>query len=668
MSQSVLHQNTSHRAFTWRSIALGLLSTAFVCAAAPFNDIVLSDTSLAAGYFPLASVLVMFVMIVCLNAPLHRWAPRRALGSGELAVITMMTLIACSLPNWGMMRFLVPSPVVPFFLGRDDSNFWKQFLAMDLPRGLFAVEDVEKGTSSTVMSWFYAGRPDGEAIPWQAWLKPALTWGIFVAAMLATLVALARLIFPQWSQNERLPFPLVQVQAALIESPARGRALNEVFRSRSLWIAMGLVLLIHGLTCLHAYQPKYAPGISLGYNFERIFADSFLVDLRSKVKASTLSFIIVGVTYFIRSRAAMSLWGIYLLLSVYELIQTRRGAAPTSAMWADQHMGACAAFVIGMLWIGRAHWLRVLRNAFGRSEETVYRRSFWIMVLGIATMLGWLVWAGATWWVACVIIAIILGAHVITSRVVAETGLPYFRSSMSTMQIITNLPTSSVRAADVYFAGTMNLIGPVSNRDGSMGLTMHGIGVADSQVDIDKTRFKLGGTIALTLVVGAIIAAAVTIWCHYTYPTPLARDVVPQGNNFGAVYAPDRDMGDYVIAHGAGSYPATNHNSAIQIGIGFTIVAVLEVLALNVAWWPLLPIGFVASYGAFIGNAWFSIFVGWLVKLLIVTFGGAPLFKTARPFFIGLIFGESLAAAGWLIINAIVVLNGGQSQRVSFML
>ena len=54
--------------------------------------------------------------------------------------------------------------------------------------------------------------------------------------------------------------------------------------------------------------------------------------------------------------------------------------------------------------------------------------------------------------------------------------------------------------------------------------------------------------------------------------------------------------------------------------------------------------------------------------MLVVRLGGASLFDKARPFFIGLIFGESLAAAGWLIINAIVVMNGGQSQKVSFML
>jgi hypothetical protein len=67
------------------------------------------------------------------------------------------------------------------------------------------------------------------------------------------------------------------------------------------------------------------------------------------------------------------------------------------------------------------------------------------------------------------------------------------------------------------------------------------------------------------------------------------------------------------------------------------------------------------------GNAWFSIFVGWLAKVLIVRLGGAGLFQRMRPLFIGIIFGEALAAAFWLMINAIVVLNGGNSQTVKFL-
>ncbi len=104
-------------AITLRSVLLGLIAVVVVCAVTPFNDYVLSNTSLTAGFMPLGMVLILFVLVVGINGTLHRWFPRRALGTGELAIIVLMTLVACSLPNWGMMRFLVPMPVTPFHIG-----------------------------------------------------------------------------------------------------------------------------------------------------------------------------------------------------------------------------------------------------------------------------------------------------------------------------------------------------------------------------------------------------------------------------------------------------------------------------------------------------------------------------------------------------------------------
>ena len=82
----------------------------------------------------------------------------------------------------------------------------------------------------------------------------------------------------------------------------------------------------------------------------------------------------------------------------------------------------------------------------------------------------------------------------------------------------------------------------------------------------------------------------------------------------------------------------------------------------------LLPVGFVTSYGAFIQNVWFSIFLGWLVKMLLLKYGGAKLYQSARPLFVGLIFGEALAAGIWLVVNAVLVLNGYDSQNVQILL
>jgi hypothetical protein len=51
---------------------------------------------------------------------------------------------------------------------------------------------------------------------------------------------------------------------------------------------------------------------------------------------------------------------------------------------------------------------------------------------------------------------------------------------------------------------------------------------------------------------------------------------------------------------------------------------------------------------------WFSIFVGWLVKVLLVRFGGGEVFRRARPLFIGLILGEAFAAAFWLVVSLVL--------------
>src|SRR5688572_24721126 len=73
------------RSITWRSLLVGTVAVILVCGLTPLNDLTLSDTSLAAGFLPLAAVLLSFLLVVGINAPLHRWAPAHALTTGELA-------------------------------------------------------------------------------------------------------------------------------------------------------------------------------------------------------------------------------------------------------------------------------------------------------------------------------------------------------------------------------------------------------------------------------------------------------------------------------------------------------------------------------------------------------------------------------------------------------
>ena len=80
-------------------------------------------------------------------------------------------------------------------------RFWNAFTAMGLPDWLFPVANIAEGRTDPVATWFYTRVPRGERIPWSAWIIPLLAWGVFAAAMLATLVAIARMLLPSEAEH-----------------------------------------------------------------------------------------------------------------------------------------------------------------------------------------------------------------------------------------------------------------------------------------------------------------------------------------------------------------------------------------------------------------------------------------------------------------------------------
>jgi hypothetical protein len=78
---------------------------------------------------------------------------------------------------------------------------------------------------------------------------------------------------------------------------------------------------------------------------------------------------------------------------------------------------------------------------------------------------------------------------------------------------------------------------------------------------------------------------------------------------------------------------------------------VLSVLNLRFAAWPLHPVGYLLCNSWGLQQIWFSVFVGWLCKELVLRVGGAQLLRASRPLFIGLIFGEAAAVAFWLCVS-----------------
>ena len=67
-------------------------------------------------------------------------------------------------------------------------------------------------------------------------------------------------------------------------------------------------------------------------------------------------------------------------------------------------------------------------------------------------------------------------------------------------------------------------------------------------------------------------------------------------------------------------------------------------------WWNLHPVGYAISGSWAINPMIGSIFIGWLLKWIVLKYGGIRLHRKAVPFFLGLVLGEFVIGAFWSLL------------------
>jgi hypothetical protein len=68
--------------------------------------------------------------------------------------------------------------------------------------------------------------------------------------------------------------------------------------------------------------------------------------------------------------------------------------------------------------------------------------------------------------------------------------------------------------------------------------------------------------------------------------------------------------------------------------------------------WPFHPAGYaIASSIWTFGWLWFSIFVSWAIKVILLRIGGIRLCHKMLPFFLGLLLGEFIIGGAWVLVR-----------------
>ena len=97
------------------------------------------------------------------------------------------------------------------------------------------------------------------------------------------------------------------------------------------------------------------------------------------------------------------------------------------------------------------------------------------------------------------------------------------------------------------------------------------------------------------------------------------------------------------------------------LGIAVATVAIL--LQSWVPWWPVHPLGLMLMFDGYVRYYALCVFLVWLSKLLVLSFGGIGLYRRVKPCSYGLVVGYVFAAGCSFLADAIWFPEGGHYIR-----
>ncbi len=636
------------------AVALGLLGSVAIWVLVPYNNFAFNNTYLSDSYLPEAVVASLLLLVLGIN-PLVRLlgASRRVLNQRQVALICSLMLLASVVPSNGLMRMFPRFVAVMNRQLNEVTTTARIAAAAGFRQELFPdplptlQPDGQVSTHETpVSSQFIDELDEGASVPWRAWLAPMASWGVLILALWTMMLGLGGIVYPQWRDHERLPFPLLHVYHALVGDTEEdaGRVLPCTFYSKLFWCGCVVVFVIHLFRGLHVFTAAF-PDFPLRWELSPYFADSVLRFAPPAFGWQAIFFSVVGVAYFIPNRYAISIWGWVFGYSWY--IALGRAYVPTfrAGQVDGQSFGMLLAISIWVLWLGRAHWKRVGLAMFGRAgNDAEVRRNAvagWIFVLGCATIVLWLTWAGCSlWWsvvamLGCAIVALLM------ARIIAETGIPaLWTARISIGGITSQFPLAWLSPTILLLTGAFYAILTRATAVNAAVMSTMALGVDRKASASHQTRLLLGG-LAL-LVLGFVICGAVHLYMGYqsvdvsTVPKTGAH-VINQWERVGRVSYSffTSERGDLLAGFGVGT-------ALLWACSRFPV-------------WPIHPVGILFVNISIGSLVWFSVFLGWLVKTGITHLFGGGAYRRARPLFLGLILGELLAVIVWALVPIVIV-------------
>lgn len=644
------------------AITVGALGCLFIWIATPYNNFLLNNNFISDDYLPEAAIIFFLLLVLILNPLLHKLGPDWSLTRRQFALIFAMLLMASIIPGQGVLRQLPWSLAGSTQQINASAPLSEAIADADINQRMFP-ENISYDRSTPISDQFLDELHLDNHIPWSAWLRLAPVWLFFLLSCWLLMIGTGLVLFPQWRDTERLAFPLLQIYRSLFPDDKRGHLMPAILRNKPFWAGAGLVLFLYALIGLNHHTQDSVPGFPLGWQLRPYFAESpWLYMPWHILNVEKIYFVLVGMAFFMPNRVGFSIWFTVLGYGVYTMLQRAYFPPYYGGQITDHRNGAMIAVSVIVLYLSRKHWLHVAKVLFRRvatDQDRLLQVAGWMLLSGAIGMHVWLRWVGVPHLWSAFFVLIGFMVSLLIARIVAETGLPFVRVfGLLPAYILPLFPAGWISGAAIYIAGFINMFFQIGSRISASVIVSHAVSMDEQNTP--RNQIRLGYLMIAVLVIGFLIGGAVHIHMGYTQGTTIGDSMAPV-NEWGATRMENAQQ--QLVRWHRGSWHRPEQRLR-HINVGIIMATGLYLACMMMPKWPLHPIGLL-MVGHYYGNlAWASIFLGWSVKVLLIRYGGAAVFRRAQPFFLGLILGEIFSAVIWTAVPVLLILFGADPSTV----
>ena len=583
---------------------------------------------------PFFNVIFILIIVILLNRFLIRFAPSASLTQGELITLYITLSLTSAIQSFQMMQTLVPMLEYPFTYATPE-NDWKNLFMRFIPSWLSVSDPSVLQPYNRGDSTLYIDKHI------QAWLIPSLWWSAFVVVLVLVMGYINVFFRRPWVEDERLTYPIIQLPLE-ISNPR-----TSIFSSRLLWIGCclsGGLAVINGLSSLFPTVPRI-----LTHPYDHNLGSYFTTKPWNATGSLPVGVIFpaIGLAFFMPLDMSFSCAFFFLAGKVQRVVAEALGARHVAGTeylveLNQQSFGALMGIALVAIWVNRRHLIGVLRGSThsGVDAPMNYSNAGIGIVLGIGLMTIFLWKAGMAIWLGVVFFLLYYLISLGLTRFRAEMGVPlhdfHFTGPDQMLGDVLGVRRLGYRNATV-----MSMLGffNFTYRGHPQPHQMEGFALLN-RAGLRSRRVFLMMTLAL--VAGTL--SLFWIYLHVAYS--LGERTHVQG--FASVTY--RRLADWI------TYPSNEIDiTGLQgIGAGVLVVVFLTMMRQQFLWWRLHPAAYAIANSLDINLFWFSLLIGFVVKRLLIKYGGIGRYRSARPLFLGLILGEYIIGSVWSIVGNMI--------------